>query len=309
MADRRRQRGVALLTALIVVALATVAAVAMASRQQYDIRRTGNLLQSEQAGQYALGVEAWAGQVLRRDRKNGDTDNLGEDWATVLPPLEVDGGHLAGRIEDLQGRFNLNDLVVDGKASAPDVARFRRLLVDLSLDPRIAEAVVDWIDPDLDVTLPGGAEDGTYLGRTPAYRAANRPMADASELRLVAGVDAKAYAALRPYVTALPEHTAIDVNTAPAAVLRCLADGLSDAEAQALVDGRGDKGYPSVEDFLRQPAFAGRKVDANGISVSSHYFVVMSTVQVGRITQRYRAVLARAQDGTTTTIMRTRGVH
>jgi len=302
-----RQRGVALITALIVVALATIAAVAMASRQRYDIRRTANLMQLEQAYQYGLGVEAWAGQVLRRDRRDNKVDSLGEAWATVLPPLKVEQGSVAGHIADLQGRFNLNDLVRSGHASAPDVARFRRLLAVLGLDPGLASAVVDWIDPDPDPSVPGGAEDGVYLGRTPAYRAANRPFASVSELRLVAGFDAKAYRALAPFVAALPAPTAINVNTAPLPVLQCLAAGLSEADAKALAAGRGDQGYASVADFLQQPAFAGRRVDGAGLDVASHYFVVTSTVQVGRVEKRYRALLMRASDGSTTTLMRTQG--
>jgi hypothetical protein len=124
-----RQRGVALITALLVVSLVTVIAVAMATRQHIDVRLTGNLVHGEQAYAYALAAESWARVILRRDDIQSDHDSLDEDWATALPPIAVEGGQVSGKIEDLQGRFNINNLVMpDGKVSEADVAYFRRLL-------------------------------------------------------------------------------------------------------------------------------------------------------------------------------------
>ena len=112
------QRGVALVTALLVVSLVTVAAVAMATRQQVDVRRTANLLHGEQAYAHAVSAESWARVVLRRDAKDNDYDVLEDEWATALPPIAVEGGLVSGRVEDRQGRFNLNNLVdSDGEVS------------------------------------------------------------------------------------------------------------------------------------------------------------------------------------------------
>ncbi|HKJ76970.1 MAG TPA: type II secretion system minor pseudopilin GspK, partial [Gammaproteobacteria bacterium] len=256
-----RQRGVALVTALLVVALATVAAVAMATRQQVDIRRTANLLAGDQGRLYAEGVEAWAAQVLRRDREDGDTDAEGEQWATVLPPITVEGGEITGRIEDMQGRFNLNNLVnPEGAPRPPQVARLRRLLAAVELSPGLAEAVVDWLDADIEPRFPDGAEDAAYLNRDPAYRTANVPVAHPAELRQVAGFDAAAYRALAPYVTALPATTTINCNTAKPPVLQALADGVTRAEAEAVVEARGDDGFDSAGECLAEPAFAARDV-------------------------------------------------
>ncbi len=291
-----RQRGVALVTALLVVALATTAAVAMVARQQVDIRRTGNLLEGEQAYLYLLGIEDWAARILRQDREENAVDHLNENWATTLPPMEVEGGQVAGSLEDLQGLFNINNLMKDGRVSEPDLRSFRRLLAALSLNWELADPVVDWLDTDVEATIPSGAEDGGYLSRIPAYRTANGPMADASELRLVAGMDAETWQVLAPYVTALPERTAINVNTAPIPVLMSLADGLTEADAQALESARGDKGFESTQDFFEQEVVAGR-ADFAEVSVSSNWFRITGDVTVGRIRLRMHSTLQRGENG------------
>ena len=134
MNNAHAQRGVALVTALLVVALATVAAVAMASRQQLDVRRTANLLQGDQAYVYAQAVEDWARVVLKRDAKDNQIDKLDDDWAQRLSPIVVPGGQVDGFIIDLQGRFNLNNLVKpDGQLSEPDLKYFQNLRSGLVL--------------------------------------------------------------------------------------------------------------------------------------------------------------------------------
>ena len=303
----RRQRGVALVTALLVTAIATIAAVAMTSRQQLDIRRAGNLLERDQAYLFALGVEAWGEQILAQDRRDNNVDHPGEDWATLLPPMAVEGAVISGAIEDLEGRFNLNNLVKDGQASNADIQRFQRLLRALDLDEGIARAAADWIDPDEEPAFPDGAEDNDYLLQTPAYRAANAPMASASELLLVKGVDYATYQALRPYVTALPGRTPINVNTAPVPVLMSLAEGLSQSDAEQLVEGRGDGGYESVDAFLDQPPLRDGKIQIPDIAVASSHFLLSADVSYGRSRLRLFSLLARGADAKIQVAMRAQG--
>ena len=173
---RGRSKGVALITAVLITAAIAIAAVAMAAQQTLDTRRTANIIDGDRSYVFALGVESWAMQILMRDRRNNQTDNLHEDWALRLPPITVEGAVVTGHIEDMQGRFNLNNLVKDDKVSPLDMQRFQRLLTVLGFDPNLADAVVDWIDTDSDVTQPAGAEDPQYLRATVPYRAANRPL-------------------------------------------------------------------------------------------------------------------------------------
>ncbi len=313
----RTQRGVALITAMLVVALATTAAVAMVSRQQYDIRRTGNLLQAEQAYLYVLGIEDWAGLILQRDREENKVDHLREEWATLLPPIPVEGGQLAGHIEERQGRFNLNDLVSAGKPDAQAMERFRRLLAALQLNTAMATVVGDWLDPDIDPTFPEGAEDDVYTQGERPYRTANASFVSVSELRLLKGMDEvldpkegeTVYDRLAPHVCALPTRVPINVNTATAPVLMSLAEGLTEADAESLIEGRGDEGYADTSTFLQAEALAGRGGDnlQNLISVTSDYFVVTSQVNFGRITVSYQSLIQRGATGDARTLMRAQG--
>jgi len=229
------QRGVALITALLVIALVTAAAVAMASRQQLDIRRTANTLQRDQAYVYAEGAEIMARAVLAKD--DPSKDHKEEDWGKSGVTIPLQGGLLTGTLEDVQGRFNLNNVMKGTAVSLPDVERLKRLLQILkakstgedvwkSAEPGdLANAVRDWIDPDSNVD--GGAEDSDYLQKERPYRAANAPMASTSELLLVRGFTPAIYREVAPYVTALPEHTKINVNTAKLDVLRTLDPDLT----------------------------------------------------------------------------------
>ena len=237
---RFRQQGVALVTALLVVAIATVAAASMATRQQMDIRRTGGLLHSEQAYAYSLGAESWAQVVLARDKRDSKIDTLYEDWSTQPPVSVVEGGSIIGRILDMQGRFNLNN-PVDGNGAADKdaIARYKRLLHRLDLDEALADPLVDWIDGNINVLFPDGAEDEAYLGAPTPYRAANRLLVDISELRLVKGYEPDIIEQLRPFVAALPEVTALNVNTAGAEVLSTVAGNMSLADGEALLETRG----------------------------------------------------------------------
>ena len=288
------QRGVALITALLIVALAAIAAAAMAARQFLDIRRTGNIVAADQAYLFALGVETWAKEILVRDRRDGAVDHLGEDWATVLPPIAVEGAVVAGRIDDLQGRFNLNNLVRNGARSDPDLRRFQRLLSALDLDPRLALAVVDWIDGDEEVSFPDGAEDYYYLGLESPYRSANGPMTSPSELLLVKGMDRASYQTLRPYVHTLARRTTINVNTASAPVLMSLVEGMTEAEAEQVIDERGENGFDSVSSFLALPIVKNSGQTVEGIGVSSDYFMVTASAQYQRSRAQLYSVIHRS---------------
>jgi general secretion pathway protein K len=302
--DRNRQRGVALVTALLVVSLATVAAVAMATRLQVDMRRTGNLLNGEQAYAYAVAAESWAYVILRRDRKESEYDALGEDWATALPPIAVEGGFVNGRIEDLQGRFNINNLVEDegeptdaeSAVNAEELAYFKRLLEVLDLEPALAPALVDWIDADINTRFPDGAEDETYLLADPPYRAANRPLVSISELRLVKGFTPEVMAVLAPHVTALPvAETLININTATAAVLRALHKELDDSGVEQLIADRGEDGYADVDTFLEHSALAGLDLDIE-VDITSDWFNVLTATSVGRGQVQLESLFWREDD-------------
>ena len=305
---RQAQQGVALVTALLVVALASVAAVSMATRQALDIRRTTNLLEGDQAWLYAEGAETWARTLLARDAKEGQKDSLDETWATHLPSIEVEGGVLKGKIEDMQGRFNINNLIdKSGKVDPVAAARFQRLLRALKLEPDLAQAVTDWIDRGVDAVPPSGAEDDYYQGLDTPYRTANRAMTDISELRLVKGFDQKTYDQVRPYLSALPAHTPINVNTASAEVLASISDRLDTGLAQAIVAAREKDPFEKLAEFTANPQIqrAGLAArDLQNLSVASSYFLVRSEVAIGQARASLVSLIFRDKGGRSRILLR-----
>ena len=221
-----RQRGVALITAIVVVAIATVLAVRIGTRAALDLRRTAGLVALDQGWHVALGAEAWAIEVLKDDYEDSQgIDHLGEAWAQPLPPLPVDGGEVRGALEDMQGRFNLNNLVNrDREVNQAEVDRFRRLLVMVGAQPRWASLMADWIDEN-SMTEPEGAEDGTYMAQNPPYRTANGLVATTTEMMALPGMTRDEFERIRPYVAALPAGTAINLCTAKAPLLAALSEG------------------------------------------------------------------------------------
>lgn len=234
---RHGQRGIALLTAVLAVALAVVLVAALLQAGALSRSRSAHAQRGEQAWQLLTGMEAWALRALQDEQAaQPGVDSFGDAWAQPLPPIEVPGGQVGGRLHERGGCLNLNALWQSDNSHAADIARDRlaRLLQVLRLDPNIAAAVRDWIDPDPDPS-PGGAEDLQYASADPARRAANRPFAHVSELRLVRGVDADAFAALRPHVCALPDPaTVLNLNTATAELWMSLDPRISEARARRL---------------------------------------------------------------------------
>ena len=231
MSARARQRGVALLVALLVVALATILVAALLDRGELGAARTRNLLRGEQAEAYAQGLELYAEQVLLLAAQQGGPDTNASPWALPLPPQPVPGGVIGATMRDRNGCFNLNNLLPVSEGGNPPVWRpvFEHLLDALGVDSALATDVVAWLDP------APSANDNSYLAQAVPYRPAHRAFAHVSELRLVRGVGGEVYARLAPHVCALPPGTTINVNTASVPVLQALlGPGVSAAVAQNL---------------------------------------------------------------------------
>ena len=302
-----QSKGVALITVMLILALATVLAVSMSSRQQLDIHRSANIFNSEQAFQYILGAESWAKQILKRDFEDNKIDSLNDDWATVLPALPIEGGQMSGKIEDLQAKFNINNLVENGKPQKIYLERFKRLLRNLELNENISSVLIDWLDSNEETGF-SGAEDNEYLNLSPAYRTANQAMSDVSELLLVKGVDFETYEKLRPYICVLESNSAINVNTASAEVLSSIIKDITLEDAKSLVEDRNKEAYKKIDDFLQQPLIKNKKIKNEGLSVSSNYFQLNSTAQIERISVEFITILHREADGNVTLLKRSRGV-
>jgi len=293
MTARRAQRGVAVVVAVLVVALATSTASYILWHQSLWLRQVENIAARAQADALARAAEAWAAAILAED--DPAIDHLGEPWARRMPPFPAEGAELAGHIADEQAKFNVNNLAGEGGANPRELVAFQRLLGAVGLPAALAESVVDWLDADDAVTPANGAEDPHYLALDPPYRAANRRIADLAELARVKGFDAAAVARLEPFVTALPAATPVNVNTAPPAVLRALLPGLGPEDAARIVERRGKQPFASREEFVRAlPARPAAPIDAQ-IDVRSRFFRADATVRLGRVITGYRALFERPE--------------
>jgi general secretion pathway protein K len=288
------QAGVALLAVMFILVLLATLAVYIAEDDHLMISRAGNIRNMEQGMQYALGSEHWALRVLQRDVEDSETDALGEDWNKLGTPVDVEGGDLRTVVNDLQGRFNLNNLISRDEVWYP---AFKRLLRLLEINEGVAEAVVDWVDADQQRSHADGAEDLEYLLFDPPYRAANQRMADLGEMLLVNGVTEEILSKLAPFVTVIPDGvvTRINVNTCPPLLLQVLGEQMTAADAESLASVREEEGFESIEEFLQRPELAGEaNVTAEPMAtLSSDYFRVTSQVRIARINLATDSVVKR----------------
>lgn len=294
----RRQGGVALIMVLLVVALVTVVCAGLMLRQQLAIRSTGNQLLVRQAQYYAEGGERLAMALLRRDLRQGDPnqplDFLGEAWARPRLSFPLDGGgELHLHIDDLAGRFNLNNLKGGGEDGLA-LQRFQRLLLALGIVQPYAERLQDWLDSDQDPVSGNGAEDDQYLLLAPAYRTGPGLVADVSELRLLLGMSDADFRRLQPFVSALPAEIGLNVNTASAQVLASLAPGVEPRSLDALLAMQRREGFRDFDGFKQ--LFAA-DVAAQGLVFASQYFQVTTEVLLGDRRQVLVSYLQRGKDG------------
>ena len=308
MKEASSQRGVALITAIIVVAIGTMIAVNLLWRGTLDLRRTDAALAADQGLMYLQGAEAWAGDILRQDLVDSpDSDNLGEPWAIELPPLPVDGGTIVGRLEDLQGRFNLNNLIGnDGREDEYARRQFERLLVMVEADPGLAGAVIDWLDPDTELRFPTGGEDVVYSDHDPPYRTANSMITSPSELMAISGFDRDTYRRLAPYVTVLPAGTKLNVNTASDVVLASLSDDIDLGTAASMIEERGDAEFIDIDATFEGLVEPDVLQEIDGVS---DHFLLTATVTLGSNQLTMRSVLQRDRSGITRAVFRSLGVE
>lgn len=306
----RQQRGVALITAILIMALITTLTFSLRWDNSLDLRRTYVSMYREEAIQAALGAESWVLGILRQDLQDSETDHLGEIWASDIPPLPLESddiqGEIFGQIEDLQGRFNINNLIdQEGKVDQPSLEQFQRLLIALGLDVRFAGIAADWLDADQDAGFPDGAEDAIYSGLVPSYRTANQILSSTSELAALEGMDKATLDTLLPHIVALPGRTAINVNTATGPVLQSLDEKLSPADVERLLSERQEAGFNDIGNTfttLVAPDILSQ------LAESSDYFRLKVIVRVDtvRITQ-FSLLERNPQSGDTTSILRSLG--
>ncbi len=290
--DRSRHRGVALISALLVVALATTAAAPLLSQVELGIRKGANLVTRDQAYEYLIAIERFALLLLQRDRNDNQVDHLQEFWAQDLPPLPVEGGSVTGRVIDLQGRINVNN-VYDPKTKKLDPLaqeRLGKLLGLLDIQPERVEAIIDWIDPDNESSGPHGAEDNVYFMQPRPYRTANRWFSSPDELRLLHNLTPEQAGKLIAAVSVIPGISKININTATDLTLQAL--GLEQAAVEAVKEARP---FQNLDAFAKLNVLPKEK--SGQLSVDTEYFLLEATARIGRAEQRLYSIIHRAAKG------------
>ncbi len=284
-----RERGVALITAILLVALGTILAVSMGYQNAMTARRAEATYALDQSVLLAEGGEALAGYALRESLKGATQVYPGQPWSMPYGPVEViPGVTLHAQLEDMSGRFNLNKLVTkNGVIDEQARARFQQLLQILGLESKWADEIADWIDAD-QIPQPEGAEDSVYLSQNPPYRAANRYITSPSELLALPGFGRDRYLRLAPFVTALPyDGSNINLCSASGPVLDALGPPgqrqFSTMSPQDLAKQRANGCFPTKTEF--DAGFGGDRASQGFsdqmVAETSNYFRLTSVITIG----------------------------
>ena len=297
------QRGVALLTILLLVVSITVVAGAMLASQKIAIRRSGLLFDQNQLLQDINAGQQLAVTLIRADAKLNDTDSEQDIWAQPIPPYTL-GGHSIGiELRDEGSRFNINNLYHNGAVDTAALAVFQRLLTQLNLEPDTAVAILDYQDADSEVYQDGGDENVVYAqqsNRGADTALPNQALLSIDQLAEVKGVDAQVLATLRPYITAVPYYLPININTASPVLFAALVEGASSQQMQSIVELRAKQAFSSVDDVWQLPVLSSvkeeeRKALTPLLAVDSQAFMALITASdnatVGQARQRFATVI------------------
>ncbi len=304
----KSQQGVAIITALLIVALAVTTATYLLWQQSLWTRQVENLMARSKANAIAQ-----AGAQLARGQLNefADTKIIYQFLGKPLP-LPAEGASLVGMMVDEQSKFNVNNLYYGWEAVAkatpaptptpPPTGNpaptsktinyrdiFSALLKDLKLPDTLMDSLISWIDE-----TEQQQDDLTYLSKNPPYRSAHRRMIDINELYRVKDFTPEIIEKLRPYVTALPGTTALNINTAPAILLE--AAGLPAAVVADIIKDREGSPYLKKEDL--NSMLKGTALPPT-VDVTSQYFLASGRVTSGNVDIGYSALLERPAAGTT----------
>ncbi len=296
--SRSRQQGVALITVMLVIALAAIIATEMSGRLVLQMQRTANIQLNQQAYWYAMGAEAFAKRVLiRSQQENEEVTHLEQDWARGYQDFAVDFGQISGDIKDLHSCLNLNALRTVNSGTQNGTTKklpARTVLEDLIVSLEVegvsqfeaeymVDSLTDWLDSDDAIVSAGGAEDNDYASKEHPYLAANSFLASVNELRLVEHFTVPVILALKDYVCVIPQTSLhkININTLDEdkpKLLQALL-GVDKAKAADILSARSDEGFKTVDEFFSLPEVTSvtlTKEQKQQFVVDSEYFKLVA---------------------------------
>lgn len=277
--SRKRQQGVVIIVALFIVALVATMSYVMMARLARDTRRTTLIVHDVQAALYAEGSVLWAKDTLNANWIKQKKDKRVDVLPLKSPVNEMNGYAIASTIQDAQGRFNINN--VSKPEMQTDFIRLIHLVYPKMSNDEAAAVVL----ATLDWLMPGTRDNELtrYYAELPVpYRPAHRFMVDPGELRLVKGVTPALYEALKPYITALPTVTPINVQSAAPPVLALLNPTMTLDTATSIRELLNQKPPVTLEAFMALDVIKNHKVEAGRATITSSYFLVETEVGIER---------------------------
>jgi len=296
------ERGVALLMVLLILSLLVPLILAFDTEARRELREAATFRDNFKAAMLVRSSVEVCQAILRYDtlldsQAGRAYDALTDIWATPISNYPLGDGVLAARIEDEHGKFNLNNLTTqsDSPVELAKIARLKRLFHLLRLDPRLVEALVDWVDTD-DLAGPNGAENAYYLAQSPPYRAVNGPMQTLDELHLIKGFTDEVVQTITPYVTVYTLGGLVNVNTADLLVLQALDPRITPAIARELIQARP---FFTIQDLDRVKSIEPIAKELRTMSVytvRSDDFSTHVTATINEVTRTARAVIRRTSE-------------
>ena len=326
-----KQRGVAVITALLLTTLAVTIVASLFWQQQVQVRSIENQRTQLQKQWILRGAIDWARLILRSD--TNQVDYAGDPWAIPLAEVRLDefvengkqdtdasSATLSGYIVDGQSRFNLNTLLRGGSVSTADLAAFTRLLENLRIASAgaLAEATAAYLT-SARMPVPivatgtgtanpmvGAVQNGTAPAAKTGESAVATPrmmaLAQVDDLLAISGFTVDTVNRLRDFVTVLPPNdSSVNVNTASAELISAIVPGLSPSDASAVVVSRDRAYFKDRADFIsRLPAgvaAAPTARDIGAVDVKSQYFLVNGKVKLNNAILETQSLLNRPQIG------------
>lgn len=307
----QRQRGVAVITALLLTTLAITIVASLFWQQQVQVHSIENQRLQLQKQWVLRGALDWAGLILREDARFSSVDTLDEPWAVPLAETRLDqyvengradddaaDATLSGGISDAQARYNLTNLCPGGTINPAEVAVFARLLSNAKLDSALAQATAELMTTSLkkpETATPNRDNEPSLQPMT---------LDHVDDLLAVPGFTPQMINRLKDFVIFLPRATPVNVNTAPAEVLAAKFGVLSLSDATSLVESRNTASFRDIPDFSNRLPGRTLSLSASDASVATNFFLVNGKVRINRAKLEVQALIER--NGTTTRLIQIR---
>ncbi|MBP9929308.1 MAG: type II secretion system minor pseudopilin GspK [Rhodoferax sp.] len=299
---RSRQRGAALLMAMLTVALVATMAAAALWQQWRSVEIEARERERLQATWILIGALDWARLILREDARSAGPDHLAEPWSIALREARLstflaierggselgDDAFLSGQITDAQARLNITNLIVGNQISEPDREAFARLFTQLGIP------TTELDDLAANLLRATGSGDKADDSQAPIPLLAQR----VAQLAWL-GVSARSLALLQPYIVVLPTRTQLNLNTASAEAIAARIEGLDLSDARNLVNARNRAPFRTLSEISRIVP-AAERLDPSQVGVATRFFEVEGRLRLHDTEVRERSLVQRNGLGVTT---------